>query len=156
MADEWVDGELPSRIWSKIDSRDAGAGCWLWTAGCTRGGYGKTFLDGKQVYVHRVIYEALVGPIPPGQQLDHRCHVRHCCNPAHLQVVDTTGNAQNRRGAQVNSRSGIRGVHPFGPRWRVQVRAGGRIHSGGVFDDLELAAQAARALRERLMANPGD
>lgn len=34
-----------------------------------------------------VAYEMYVGPIPEGMQLDHLCRVRHCVNPAHLEVV---------------------------------------------------------------------
>lgn len=147
---EWIDGELPDRIWEKVDK--AGP-CWLWTGGRTKNGYGKGFLDGKHVYVHRIVYEALVGEIPAGMLIDHRCHVKHCCNPEHLQPVDNTANGQNRRSAQTNSGSGVRGVHSFRNRWRVQVKAGGRIHSGGIFDDLDEAAEAARALRQRLMVN---
>jgi hypothetical protein len=144
---EFIDGELPDRIWRKIDKTGT---CWLWTGGCTKRGYGKGFLDGKQVYVHRIIYEALVGEIPEGMMIDHRCHVRRCCNPAHLLAVDATGNALNRRGAQINSKSGVRGVFPHGERWRAQAKVGGRIHDGGLFDSIEAAEVAVIALRKRL------
>ena len=140
--------KLPLRIWRNIE--DTGT-CWLWTAGRTNRGYGKGYLNGKHVYVHRIVYEALVAPISDGEQIDHRCHTRACCNPAHLLPVDNTGNAQNRRGAQTNSRSGVRGVHRFAGKWRVQVRAGGRTHSGGMFDDLAEAEAVAREMRKRLM-----
>jgi hypothetical protein len=50
-------------------------------------GYGQ-IKDGKgMVYAHRYAYELLVGPIPPGTELDHLCRVRHCVNPAHLEAV---------------------------------------------------------------------
>ena len=37
--------------------------------------------------MHRIAYEAARGPIPPGLTLDHRCRVRSCVNPAHLDPV---------------------------------------------------------------------
>lgn len=104
---------------------------------------------------HRVAYAVEVGPIPDGAMIDHRCHTKRCVNPQHLQIADNTANQQNRAGSQTNSRSGVRGVHWFaaGSRWRVQVKAGGRVHSGGLFADLEEAERAAVALRNRLMTN---
>ena len=73
-------------------------GCIVWT-GSTRGGYGSVWVDGRMQSVHRFVYERLVGPIPEGLQLDHKCHGkdcptpgqncphRRCCNPYHLEPV---------------------------------------------------------------------
>lgn len=141
---------LPPRFWGKVDMTET---CWLWTGGVTSRGYGKTTLDGKAIYAHRAAYAALVGPIPTGAQVDHKCHDRRCVRPDHLQAVDGSLNMQNRKGAARNSRSGIRGVFRHGDRWRVQAKANGRIHSGGLFDSLEDAEAAAIALRSRLMQN---
>ncbi len=44
---------------------------------------------------HRIAYEEFVGPVPNGLHLDHRCRVRLCCNPAHLEPV--TQQENNRR-----------------------------------------------------------
>lgn len=43
--------------------------------------------DGQTEYAHRVAYRLYVGPIPEGQEIDHLCRVRWCCNPAHLEAV---------------------------------------------------------------------
>jgi hypothetical protein len=76
---------LPARWQKKIRVTDSG--CWEWTANKLPTGYGRTNLNGKSVYTHRVIYEAFVGPIGPGLQIDHLCRNRACCNPAHLEPV---------------------------------------------------------------------
>ena len=89
------------------------AGCWLWTGGVDRDGYGRfqARRAGRWVYVraHRWAYEAEHGPIPLGLTLDHRCHThdldcpggrtcphRRCVRPDHL---DTVTSAENRRRA---------------------------------------------------------
>jgi hypothetical protein len=50
-------------------------------------GYGKINVGGYPRYAHRVVYEAIVGPIPDGLELDHLCRVPACVNPAHLEAV---------------------------------------------------------------------
>lgn len=72
------------------------SGCWLWT-GCTDGtGYAQMTIDYKSLKAHRVAYEAYVGPIPEGLQLDHLCRVRHCVNPEHLEPVTALENMRRR------------------------------------------------------------
>lgn len=65
----------------------------MWQGTRTWGGYGRVHYQGRQRSVHRVVYELLVGPIPPGLQIDHLCRVRACCNPAHLEPVTNLENA---------------------------------------------------------------
>lgn len=61
--------------------------CWEWTGSLSSGGYGRTHFAGATIVVHRMAYEAHVGPIPEGLQIDHLCRNRACCNPAHLEPV---------------------------------------------------------------------
>ena len=71
-------------------------GCWLWTGTRNDGGYGRIRADdGKSWLVHRWMYVHHVGEIPNGFVIDHLCHVRHCCNPAHLRAVSQRENARN-------------------------------------------------------------
>ncbi len=82
-------------------------GCWLWRGG-TSNGYGLLHLskNGRKTSVraHRFAYEAMIGPIPKGLQLDHLCRVRSCVNPKHLEPVT---NAENvRRGVIARRDSG--------------------------------------------------
>jgi len=66
-------------------------GCVLWTGARTKGGYGRIRVDGKDQYVHRVMWLLLVGPIPEGTELDHvktrGCLYKHCANVDHLEPV---------------------------------------------------------------------
>jgi len=67
-------------------------GCWLWAGGKTAAGYGQH----RRVYVHRASFEAYVGPIPNGYQVDHLCRVRACYNPAHLDAVSEAENVRRQ------------------------------------------------------------
>lgn len=143
---------IERRFWSKVDKT---SGCWLWTAGVTSRGYGKMSMGGRQQYAHRLAWYFTHGLLDANLVVDHKCHNTLCVNPDHLQLVTTSQNMQNRAGAAANSKSGVRGVHwhPQANKWRVQIRAGGRNHSGGMFTDLDAAAAAASALRASLMSN---
>jgi adenine-specific DNA methylase len=78
------------------------SGCWLWVAKVSRDGYGRlgVRVAGRAHTVpklaHRLSYEAFVGPIPEGLELDHLCRVRCCVNPRHLEPVSRAENV--RRG----------------------------------------------------------
>lgn len=76
------------RIWNKVDV-DPATGCWNWTGGTQQTGYGRIQLGGRgQIeYPHRLMYRAVVGPIPDGTVIDHLCRNRGCVNPAHLEAV---------------------------------------------------------------------
>ena len=63
------------------------SGCWLWESNLNDKGYGRFYLDGKNVRAHRWAYEHYREPIPVGLDLDHLCRVRCCVNPWHLEPV---------------------------------------------------------------------
>jgi hypothetical protein len=79
-------GSLPPRIESKIE-RVTESGCWIWLGHVTRNGYGQASIGQRQPVAHRAVYEWLRGPIPAGLDLDHKCRVRCCVNPDHLEPV---------------------------------------------------------------------
>ena len=86
---------ISARFWAKVDKTET---CWLWTGGQSAG-YGRFGFKGRpNLGAHRFAYELLVGPIPPGLDLDHLCRVRNCVNPDHLEPVTRRENLLLRGG----------------------------------------------------------
>lgn len=73
------------RFESKL--RQSDTGCWEWTAGKTRGGYGKFKVEGQTLVAHRWYFQQVRHPVPRDLQLDHLCRNPACCNPDHLEPV---------------------------------------------------------------------
>jgi len=86
---------LPVRYADRVEVQEDG--CWYWTGTVLDNGYGQVSYQGRPWLVHRLVRTLLVGPIPAGLTLDHRCHDRtcvprgpvcqhrRCCNPAHTE-----------------------------------------------------------------------
>jgi hypothetical protein len=87
-----------AKFWERVDKRPDG--CWIWTGSLTDDGYGNVWFDGKCQGAHCVAYELTFGPIPEGLELDHKCHVRACCNPDHLEPVTHAENMKRVRSLQ--------------------------------------------------------
>jgi len=67
--------------------------CWPWPFRLQADGHCYLSLEAtpygyvEPVHVHRYMYDVLVGEIPVGIHVHHRCHHRACWNPFHLQAV---------------------------------------------------------------------
>jgi len=96
-------------------ARDPETGCLRWTGAHTPKGYGQIVYAGKARAVHRVAYEAFVGPIPRGHDIDHvhfrGCRHRDCIEPSHLEAVTHAENVRRTVARQTRCRSG----HEFTP-----------------------------------------
>lgn len=78
-------------------------GCWLWTGAIQNSGYGMLGRGGQKYLAHRFAYTMLVGEIPDGMDIDHKCRVRRCCNPDHLEPVTRHENIMRGAGPALNS-----------------------------------------------------
>ncbi|MGA5354024.1 HNH endonuclease signature motif containing protein [Streptomyces thermodiastaticus] len=111
--------------WSLI--KGAPGQCWIWQAATNRKGYGIFSVNGGSTLAHRFSYELHVGPIPDGLELDHRCRVRACSNPAHLEPVTHAENVRRgKAGAHYRNRTECPQGHPYDDQNTYRRRNGGR------------------------------
>lgn len=89
----------------KYTKRNEVTGCLEWTGSLTEKGYGR--LNHKRA--HRLMWEAVKGPIPAGMNVLHRCDNRPCVCIDHL-FLGTNGDNNSDR-----SRKG-RSHRPVGER----------------------------------------
>lgn len=73
------------RLLEKVE-KDFVKGCWLWR-GSTSNGYGYIGYKNKNLRVHIVSYLIFKGKFPIGFDIHHKCNVRNCCNPDHLEAI---------------------------------------------------------------------
>lgn len=100
----------------QVNWRELPSGCREWTAARNADGYGLIW-QGNRSYVmaHRASYEASVGAIPAGMQLDHLCRNRACIRPDHLEPVTNRTNVL--RGTGITAQNAVKTHcsqgHPF-------------------------------------------
>jgi hypothetical protein len=87
-------------------------GCWLWLGAKDPRGYGRFSFHGRKWLAHRFAYEALVGWVPAGLELDHLCKNKSCVNPAHLEAVTSY---ENKRRAGIVDKTHCKHGHAFTP-----------------------------------------
>jgi hypothetical protein len=103
-----------------MSTRDEATGCWNWNACVNAQGYGRVSSGRPRltIYAHRASYEAFVGSVPKGLELDHLCRNRRCVNPEHLEPVThrenvRRGEAAERAAAKRRAAPACRAGHAF-------------------------------------------
>lgn len=85
--------DLAHKLWAK--SEEVGE-CILWNGGKSgQMGYGVTWFNGKQVYIHRLIYH-IHNPDAILDVVRHTCDVPNCWNIDHLINGTTADNVQDK------------------------------------------------------------
>lgn len=125
---------LAPRLREKIEPQED-SGCWVWVAGKSPLGYGRFGVGSNTYLAHRIVYEALVGPVPDGLELDHLCRNPSCVNPGHLEPVTHAENM--RRGANANKTHCPNG-HEYTPE-NTHIRSSGWRQCRACHREQELA-----------------
>ena len=141
------------RFWSKVQQT---AGCWLWHGARIRDGYGSIRVGGRSVLAHRLAWELLRGPIPPGLTLDHLCRVRNCVNPDHLEPVTFKENVMRGNGvsAQEARRTACIHGHLFTPENTYRPTNGRQKRSCRACNLRAVRAYKARRTANEKGSNP--
>lgn len=118
--------DLMAVIWERTEPIPH-SGCLIYMGNLNKRGYGRIGSGKRQtiILVHRAAYERLVGPIPEGLELDHKCRVPSCWNPAHLEPVTHAANVQ-RGWLYRTPPDACEAGHPYAPEntylWRGRTR----------------------------------
>ena len=107
---------------SKID-KESQPPCWLWTGTLSDDGYGK--YGGGRPWptpsAHRISYLLSGGRIPDGFELDHKCRVRACVNPEHLEPVVHRENVRRGILGKVSGKRQLSKTHcPQGHEYTIE------------------------------------
>jgi hypothetical protein len=70
--------DVERKFRAKVDWQEHPDACDLWTKALDKDGYGRHYVNGKEVRAHRWWYQFNHGPIPDDWDVDHTCGVRHC------------------------------------------------------------------------------
>lgn len=90
----------------KFVSPEPNTGCWLWLGEISHNGYGRMAFYGSYITkraAHCVAYELFNGAIPEGLEIDHKCRVRCCVNPQHLEAVTHSVNVRRGISGPINA-----------------------------------------------------
>lgn len=144
---DWTD-----RFWEKVDKTDDH---WLWNSFKDDKGYGRFNIKGTPRLAHRLSYSLLVGEIPDGLGLDHRCNTPACVRPEHLRPATQKQNVENQARPPAHNKSGVIGVSwsKVTGKWLARTYHHGKAHDFGYHVTIEAAAEAVQEGRNKLFTH---
>lgn len=152
---EWFvyDPVTGSLTWRKSRPRSGNEGE---VAGCVKGrgnkksAYRHVSIKGRKYLVHRIAWVYVYGVLPDAD-IDHIDGDGLNNSLANLRLASRSENNRNR-GAQCNSKSGLKGVswHGGHAKWQAAIRAGGKDKHLGYYKSAEEAHQAYCAAATKL------
>lgn len=83
------------RLYSRLSAQTeiSSSGCFLWMGSTDTSGYGRLKVNGRIRPLHRLSYTAFIGIPRDGNIVRHKCDVRRCWNPSHLEEGTHRDNA---------------------------------------------------------------
>jgi hypothetical protein len=91
---------------------DEKTGCLIFQGHKTHNGYGRVWINGKNIFAHRIAYVLKYGEIPVGMSVLHNCPCGDnpaCVNPEHLSIgthIDNMRHMKERGRAATGARNG--------------------------------------------------
>lgn len=87
-----------SKIFALIDMKSGDSSqCWPWKQAPNSEGRPYWQHGGKRRLAYHVTYELVIGDIPKGKLLRHKCDNPICCNPYHLELGDHQQNMDDMK-----------------------------------------------------------
>lgn len=111
-------------------------------------GYISIFIDTFGYLGHRLAWLYVYGKWP-SKHIDHVNHVNTDNRIKNLRNVSRSTNLQNRKGACINSKTGVLGVSPYRNKYQAAISIQGKQTNLGHFSTIEKASAAYLAAKRK-------